>query len=238
MLNLRRCIIEYVISGQGSKAIIFMHGWGGGYESFLGAVKAMEKRYMCVNVSFFNELENAPLKLDDYAVFVVKIIENLKSEFSIDKIILVGHSFGGRVAIRLGAKNMADCIILVDSAGLKPRRRLKYYIRRFKARVVKLFKLRIAVGSEDYKLLPPIRKKTFSNIVRTYQDEECKCIHVPCLIIWGQKDKDTPMYMAKKLNRSINDSGLIALKGAGHYSYIDEFEIFISALDNFIRAVL
>lgn len=215
-----------------------MHGWGGGYESFLGAVKAMEKRYVCVNVSFFNESEKTPLKLDDYAIFVIEIIEKLKTEFCIEKIVLVGHSFGGRVAIRLGAQNMADCIILVDSAGLKPRRKLKYYYRRFKARMVKLFKLRIAVGSEDYKLLPPIRKKTFNNIVSTYQDEECKFIKVPCLIIWGQKDKDTPMYMAKKLNRSINDSGLIVLKGAGHYSYIDQFEIFISVLDNFVKTLI
>lgn len=215
-----------------------MHGWGGGYESFLGAVKAMEKRYLCVNVSFFNELETRPLKLDDYVLFVNAIIIELKNTHGVEKIILIGHSFGGRVAIRLGAQNAVDGIVLVDAAGLRPRRGAKYALRRCKAIIAKIFKLNVPVGSQDYKLLPPIRKKTFSNIVRTYQDEECKHIAIPSLLIWGERDKDTPLYMARKLNRSIEGSGLIVFKGAGHYSYIDEFEIFIGVLDSFIRGTL
>lgn len=225
--------MEYVINGQGDKAIIFLHGWGGGFESFSHAAGALCARFICVNVSFFNELENFPLTLSDYVEFVKSIVVKLKAEYKCSYVTIVGHSFGGRVGIRLASENMIDRLMLVDAAGLRPRRGIKYLCRRTKRLVVKLFKLNIAVGSPDFIALKGARKQTFINIVNTYQDSELARITVPVLLFWGAHDKDTPMYMARKIKRRVKDSALIVVKNGGHFSYLDDYKLFIASVNSF-----
>ena len=66
--------------------------------------------------------------------------------------------------------------------------------------------------------------------------ELTKEIKVPTIIIWGKYDKDTPMYMARKLNRNIKDSSLVTYP-AGHYSYLDCFGSFVDDLYCFLMGV-
>lgn len=225
--------MEYVINGQGDKAIIFLHGWGGGFESFSHTASALCARFICANVSFFNELEHYPLTLDDYVEFVKSIVVKLKTEHKCSYVTIVGHSFGGRVGIRLASENMVDRLMLVDSAGLRPRKGIKYLYRRTKRLFVKLFKLNIAVGSPDFIALKGARKQTFINIVNTYQDGELTRITVPVLLFWGARDKDTPLYMARKIRRKVKDSALIVVKNGGHFSYLDDYKQFIATVNSF-----
>lgn len=225
--------MEYVINGQGDKAIIFLHGWGGGYESFSHTAGVLCARFICVNVSFFNELENTPLTLDDYVEFVKNIVIKLKTEQKCSYVTVVGHSFGGRVGIRLASENMIDRLVLTDSAGLKPRRGFKYLYRRAKRRMVKLFKLNVQVGSPDFIALKGARRQTFINIVNTFQDNELARISIPVLLFWGAQDKDTPLYMARKIKRKVKDSALIVVKNGGHFAYLDDYNQFIAAVNSF-----
>ena len=77
------------------------------------------------------------------------------------------------------------------------------------------------MGSSDYQQLSPDMKKTFVSIVNTYLDEYARKMSVKTLIIWGEKDNDTPLYMAKKLNRYIKNSQLKVIKDAGHFCFLD-----------------
>lgn len=182
-------------------------------------------------VSFFDEEPKKPLDLDDYANFVERCIDKVEAK----KVILVGHSFGGRVALRLSSRGIGDKLVLVDSAGLKPRRSIKYYLRVFAYKIRKLIGLDTSkYGSQDYKSLSPIMKKTFVNIVNTYQDYEMEYVKVPTLIIWGEKDNDTPLWMAKKLYMNIKNSTLLVYKNSGHFSYLEKQEQFIRNLRSFI----
>lgn len=225
--------MEYVINGQGDKAIIFLHGWGGGYESFLSAAGALCTRFVTVNVSFFNEMEVMPLTLNDYVEFVKSIVIRLKTEQKCSYVTVVGHSFGGRVGIRLASENMIDRLILTDSAGLKPRRGFKYLFRRIKRLIFKIFKLNVLVGSPDFIALKGARRQTFINIVNTYQDNELTKINIPVLLFWGGQDKDTPLYMARKIKRKVKDSALIVVKNGGHFAYLDDYKQFIAAVNSF-----
>ena len=78
-------------------------------------------------------------------------------------------------------------------------------------------------------MLPPSRFLLTS----TYLLDDIK---VPTAIFWGEKDKDTPLYMAKKLTKGIKDSSLFLLDG-GHYAYVDDLEKFVSILSAFIKQV-
>ena len=60
-------------------------------------------------------------------------------------------------------------------------------------------------------------------------------IKVPTLLVWGDEDQDTPLYMGKIMEEKIADSGLIILKGAGHYSYLDGYDQFKAVINVFLK---
>lgn len=183
---------------------------------------------------FGNTPADRDYTLQDYCDGAIEIIDAL----GMDDVTVIGHSFGGRVAIRLAATcDKVKSAVLVDSAGMKPRFTLKKIIRKVK------FKLRKALhmdtqscGSIDYRALKSNMRKTFINVIHTYQEEELRHINAPTLIVWGKRDKDTPMYMAKRLSRGISGSKLVVIDG-GHYAYIDSHKAFISQLRAFLNGV-
>ena len=82
-------------------------------------------------------------------------------------VILVCHSFGGRVGIKLAVKYgyLINKLILIDSAGIKPRRGLKYYFSIYKHKLLNLLKIKHVAGSEDYKKLNETMRGTFKNVI-------------------------------------------------------------------------
>lgn len=125
----------------------------------------------------------------DYA----KLTQNLIEKLELKKPDVIAHSFGGRVALILAAEGKINRLVLTDAAGLKPRRGFKYH---FKVTLYKLKrKLKIAdnnAGSADYKALSPAMKRVFTSVVNTFLDDYLDKIKCPTLLIWGDKDRDTP----------------------------------------------
>lgn len=224
--------------------IVFLHGWGGSLVSWLGTAKAIASLgFYSVVVDFAGFGKSAepsePYCVEDYADEVALLVKSL----GLGEIFLVGHSFGGRVAIMLSALRKIEIkkLVLVDSAGVLPRRGLLY---KAKVKRYKRLKKKASVGkcnpeklkkygSSDYLKLSPVMKQTFIKVVNQDLLPYAKRIEVETLIVWGKKDKDTPIYMAKKLNKAINNSSLIVLP-SGHYCYIDNFKVFIDELYAFL----
>ena len=90
-------------------------------------------------------------------------------------------------------------------------------------------------GSSDYKALSSDEKQVFNRIIKQDLSYALKDITSSTLIIWGKLDKDTPLYMAKKLNKYIINSGLIVFENAGHYSYLDEATKSLLILKSFLN---
>ena len=153
-----------------------------------------------------------------------------------NKVILVGHSFGGRVAIRIASQKgyLLDKIVLVDSAGLIPRRGLKYYFKIYVHKLMMKLNIPHNAGSDDYRKLNGVLKQTFKNVVNEDLGAELNKVTLPVLLIWGSKDKDTPIYMARRMKRRMPDSALIIFEAAGHYSYLDRYGLFVTILRNFL----
>lgn len=216
-------LVNHLQFGEGED-ILFLHGWGGSVESFLALARSLSNQFRVTLIDFYGfgktPHPDIPLVLDDYVHSVI----NLINYYKMHSVCLIAHSFGGRVALKLAANYgyLLDKLVLIGSAGIKPRRTVQYYYRITRHKLLRFLKIKHSAGSADYKKLPANMKKTFVNIVNENLGLLLHKITVPTLIIWGNKDKETPIYMARKLNKKIIGSGLIVLKNAGHYSYLEQ----------------
>ena len=223
--------------------ILFLHGWGGSLDSFKGVEDILVKQgFSIINLDFpgfgLSEIPPNNFTLNDYKNLIVQI---LKIE-NITKVNVVAHSFGGRVAILLASEtDVVNKLVLVDSAGIKPKFN---FIKWCKIRNYKLkkwlnshFKTKFDLskyGSEDYRALPKSMKPVFNNIVNENLKSKLKNIKSQTLLVWGDKDKSTPLYMGKIMNKKIKKSDLIIYKGCGHFSYIEKFNEFCLKVEKFL----
>lgn len=238
--------MKFLEFGQSKKVIVFLHGWGASKETFLWTKNYFDE-YKKIYVDFAGFGESPePSKvfcLSDYVFDLKKLVDG----FEIEELVLVGHSFGGRVAIKFAYlfqneyQNLKIC--LVDSAGIKPRLSVfkKYQIwkyKRLKARVTndeRLEEKLKSYGSTDYKSLSGVMRKTFVKIVNEDLYPLLKFVVCKVCLVWGDKDKDTKVWMAKRMKRSFKDSQLFILKNAGHFAYADKPKEFLIILDTFIK---
>ncbi len=213
-----------------SKVILFLHGWGGSVDSFAFFEYACLKNFSTLNVDMpgfgASSEPSRPYSVEDYAIW----IKHLLDELGINEVIIICHSFGGRVAVKFNMlfSGYVNGIIFIDSAGLKQRFNLRVWINKKRFKIAKfLAKIRLykkenlaKFGSSDYKSLDRIMKETFVRVISEDLSKEYRQVKCRSLIIWGRSDRDTPMYMAKKINRLVKGSKLITLTG-GHFAYIE-----------------
>lgn len=235
-------LINYYKSGECSKAMIFLHGWRSSSEAWFGVLPQLTKAgfsIFCIDLPGFggSPAPMNPYSVDDYADIVREFISKQKLE----KATIVGHSFGGRVAIKLAvtSSEIVDSLILVDSAGIKrsnSMRRIMAQILRpiFKSSVMRGVRHKIyqRMGSEDY-LATPELKQTYLKVIKEDLTNYFSEIKAPTLLVWGAEDKDTPVNDAYVMVKAIPNSELRIIKDAGHFSFIDKPEEFVTVLESF-----
>lgn len=173
--------------------------------------------------------------LDDY----VREVYNFVTALNLDSYDVLAHSFGGRIAVRLSQiDGRLDKLILTGSAGLKPRRNLKYYLKVYAYKLLKNVlpesKLK-NFGSSEYKTLNPVMKLSYIKIVNDHLDSEVGFIKNKTLLIFGERDTATPLYMAKKLNKNIKNSQLLIMKDCSHFAFIDKPFVFNAHIKEFLN---
>lgn len=238
--------MKFLQFGSSKKYIVFLHGWGASKESFL-----MTKNYFYDYAKLYVDFAGFGESAEPSKVFCLSdYVEELKqflNEFDIEELVIVGHSFGGRVAIKFASIYQACYkkfkLILVDSAGIKPRFSFAKYlkIKRYKHMkkcATKNDKLKNKLnkfGSDDYKRLSSIMKQVFVKIVNEDLSAILKKIECETLIVWGKRDKETKLYMARRLHRNIKNSSLKIIDDAGHFCFLDKPHEFLIILDTFIK---
>ena len=164
-----------------------------------------------------------PYSLDDYILEV----EEFKYKHGLVCPHIVAHSFGARIAIKATAKDKNFCnkLVLTGAAGLKSKPTFKKAVNKTTFNILKTFVKRErlkAFYSKDYLSLSPTMKESFKLIINEYLDDYLDKIENKTLIIFGKNDKETPLYMAKRLNNGIKDSKLSIFKDAGHFCFVDK----------------
>lgn len=228
--------VDYRFIGkEGERVTLLLHGWGCDGDEFESIVTKFPDRYFLTldlppfrNSGKVNENWN----MFTYANMVISLCEHMK----ISDCDILAHSFGGRIAIIISAlrSELVNSLVLVGCAGLRPRFSLKRYIKVKKYKLKKrLGKNTDNMGSEDYRRLDEATKKVFVSIVNENLRDFCSKIKAESLIVCGENDKDTPLYMAKKLSRLIKNSKLVVLKDAGHFAFLDSPLVFYKEIDKF-----
>ncbi len=232
--------IHYSIFGDAEGfPCLLLHGWGGSGKVFQGLIKNFPSRkFITVDFPPFGKSQK---RIKDWNIFTyATMVMSLCEHLGISKCDVLGHSFGGRVAVLLSAlkKGVVRSCVLVDSAGLKPKRRMDYYFRLYRYKILKKLGFYLPdAGSEDYKVLSEDMKKIFIAVVNQYLDEYCPLITAKTLIIFGKNDKETPLYMGKRFHKLIKNSRFVVLEDAGHYSFLDSPLVFYKYLEEFWEEV-
>lgn len=234
--------------GDVGRPIIFLHGWGQSGDTFKPVLNQLTKPYQVYLVDLpgfgqSGEPETA-FTLDDY----VELLETMIAHYQITNPLIIGHSFGGRIAIKHASRyHTAGKLLLVNSAGLKDKRKLSYYFRVYTYKFLKkLFSFKLLhryrekvlgrFGSKDYKNASPVMRQTLVQVVNQDLSEELKQIVIPVLLFWGELDDVTPISHAERMKSLLHDSGLVTVKEGGHFSYLDDPFLFARVLEVFYRS--
>lgn len=240
--------LKYDESGEGP-AMIIMHGWGcdGSTVRTIADIAAEQHKVYNLDLPGFGKSTEPTTVwgVDDY----VEMLEEFVEKTGIENPIVLGHSFGGRVGILYSSRNKVDKLILVDSAGVKPSRSLKYYIKVYSFKAAKrlwrillgkeraearIESMRKKKGSSDYSLASPMMRSILVKTVNQDLKYAMPLIKAPTLLIWGENDTATPLKDAKVMEKLIPDAGLVSFKGCGHYSFLDNPYQFAAVLRSFI----
>ena len=229
--------------------VLVLHGWGASVEAVTPIARALaaEHTVHSLDLPGFGRSALPPEAwgVPDYERFVLAFMDAV----GLERADVVGHSFGGRIAIRIGADapERVGRLVLVDSAGIRGRRGLRYHRRVAMAKLGKLAarvlgsrgrrlqeRLRARAASSDYAQAGALRP-TFVKVVNEDLRELLPRIAAPTLLIWGDRDTDTPLRDGRLMEELIPNAGLVVLESAGHYSYADEPLRFGRVVGHFLR---
>lgn len=244
--------INYAEQGDG-ELVLFLHGWGSNIKLWQGLIDTVSAGYKAVALDMpgFGESDEPPVawSVDDYVDFVLKFI----SAYNPKSLILVGHSFGGRVIIKMLSRKLdfkVNKIILIDSAGIKPKKTLKQKLSLYAYKVgrqimslaplKKLFpnaveNMRKKRGSTDYNSATPIMRQTLVKVVNEDLTRLLPGIKASSLLIWGTADTATPLSDGELMEKLIPDAGLVKVTGAGHYSFLEAPEFVARVIKSFLK---
>ena len=238
------------------KPVVILHGWGCNHTTVKSISACLEDGMRVISLDLpghgKSEEPGEVWGSDDFATAVLKFIEKMNLETPS----LIGHSFGGRTSIALASKlpkEKLGKIVLVDSAGITPKRSLKYYYKVYSYKTIKkialtllgeekgkqyIEKLLKKKGSADYQAASPIMRSIMSKCVNEDLRKRFPDIKVPTLLIWGENDTATPLSDAKLMQKGIPDAGLVSFPNCGHYSFLDNPFGFKAVIREFFKKEL
>ena len=240
---------NYFSMGEESEeTVVMLHGWASNIELFRPCALPVSAKYrvLAPDMPGHGKTPEPPAAwtVDDYADFVVKFLQR----FGVKKAILLGHSFGGRVIIKLCARDALPFtvtkIVLVDSAGIRPEKsqeqKMKEGVVKFGKKLIAkspalLSKMQSMMGSADYRAASPLMRQVLVNTVNEDLEPLLPSIRQPALLVWGTLDTATPITDAEKMEKLIPEAGLARIEGAGHFSFVENPALFNAILASYLK---
>ncbi|MCR5185823.1 MAG: alpha/beta hydrolase [Clostridia bacterium] len=242
--------INYEVMGEG-EPVVLLHGWLTDLETMRPLANNLSKNFKCylVDVVGFgkSDLPKEPMNTNGFGDFLSSFVKAL----NLENPILIGHSNGGRTIMNAAGRNLFPIkkIVLIDSSGIKPKRKLDYYIKISVYKIGKFFlnllpktkkidafkeKLMKNVGSSDYRNSAQVLKETLKVIVNEDQRDILPNIKAPTLLIWGGRDTATPISDAKLIESLVPDCGLVEYPYSTHFSYLENINNVNAVLNKFL----
>ncbi len=242
-------------SGESGEYLLLLHGWGGSTQSWLPVVRDLNNKKRVINLDFpgFGQSTepNRPWSVSEYRDVILALLDKL----GIERTEIIAHSFGGRVALMLNQARpeLVSKQVLTGCAGLvnpesaqkggAAHRLSKLYDNPVSRKLLGdrgVDRLKNAVrshfGSEDYKNASPMMRECFQLVVKQDLSQCLGCVKAPTLLIWGQNDSATPLWMGQRMEREIGDAALIVFENSGHFAYLEQYARFITIVKQFLNA--
>lgn len=239
------------VVGEGP-TVVLLHGWGGCIAAMAPVREMLRHSYRVVSLDLpgfgLSERPSDVWGTAEYAQRVTQVLRELDAD---DVLALVGHSFGGKVAVRLarGGEVRMGGLVLIGTPGV--RLPLSPEAAKRISRVKRLRKLAAALpgplrnglnarlnkgGSRDYQEageMRPILVKTVNEDLR----DVLVGITVPTLLMWGERDDAAPLEIGRQMETAIPGAGLVVLEHSGHFPFLDEPVAFGAILASFLGSL-
>ncbi len=206
-----------LVNPTAKESILILHGWGSNKEIMKQAfVKELKGyRHIYLDMPGFGASSNDMiLTTKDYANIVKLFLETL----NIEPLVVVGHSFGGKVATLLNI----PYLVLLSSAGIVTKKpwSVKLKIATFKfLKPLGMKKIRQLFVAPDAQGMSHEMYETFKNVVDEDFEKEFAKSKSKALCFWGIDDTATPLYTGKKISKLIENSKFYPLDG-DHFFFL------------------
>lgn len=213
--------------GQGEPWVLALHGWGRTHEDFtevLAPAGARALDAIALDLPGFGSTPAPPVAWGsgDYAEAVRPVLDEMA-----ERVVVVGHSFGGRVAVQLAVRAPERVAALVLSGApllrVAPRRRPPWryrVVRRLAGRGLfpeeALDRYRQRYGSPDYRAAVGILRPTLVRVLAEDYGDVLRRLSCPVELVWGTEDREVPLEVAHRLRDLLADSRLTTCPGVGH----------------------
>lgn len=235
--------MHYELQGCGASRVVLLHGWGCSGALMKSVADALSPDMTVLSIDFpahgGSGRPPEPWGVPDFA----EALRELLIRLDFLPCAVVAHSFGVRVSIYLASTypEMFTKLVFTGGAGIKPqpteesKKRAARYQQWKKINIaikkVKLFEplarrmeeaLREKYGSADYNALDEEMRKTFVKVVNLDLSDRLREIQQPTLLLWGDRDTATPLWMGQQMEKDILDAGLVVLEGGTHFAYVEQ----------------
>ena len=240
-MNIKDVFVNYIQYGnKNGKDVVLLHGWGQNIEMMNPIGKGLESDYYItvIDLPGFGSSSEPTYAYTIYDYY--EIVSELLTKLKIDNPVMIGHSFGGRVAIVYAAKKKVSKLVLLSAPFRRSTKR-----NTFKVKVLKFLKkvpvvkelesyMKTKIGSSDYRNASPMMRNILVNVVNEDLTGYLKQISVPTLLIWGDLDTAVPIEDARYAESIMEDAGLVVYEGCTHYAYLERINQTISVLRSFL----
>jgi len=240
---------HYQVLGQGP-VVVMLHGWGCDWQIWSPIITELSKQYRLLipDLPAFghSDTPKSPWSSQEYVEWLYQFLESVLPNQSV---ILLGHSFGGKIAALFTASypQRVTKLILTAASGipdpLTTRQRVQQQIARLIPVPLKqalpaawkshiLSKLQAAT---DHFHSTPAQQAILKKIVRENIRLDLAKIHCPTLLLWGDNDHDTPLHQGEVFEKSIAGSEFVRLANVGHFTFIDQPALFLQIVEDFLK---
>lgn len=257
--------ISYRVYGEGEETAVLLQGWGTTYSIYESIANILSKKMRIIFFDFpgFGDSDEPKQAwgVSEFSDFFLDLMKAL----AISHATLFGHSFGGRVIIKLSSNGChyfsserssdeafftIDRIVLIDAAGIKAElsEKQKKNIKKYK-RLKKFYSNKIIYsifrkqidewkshqGSEDYRNATPMMRQCMVKAINEDLREYLPNVKEEVLLIWGENDTATPLKDGQLMEKEMPDAGLALIHNAGHFSFLDQPMIFENILRSYFK---
>ena len=248
--------ISYELFGTEGPNLLLLHGWGCDGTLMQPVAKELQDSFRILIPDFPGHGKSGrppvPWGVPEYAACLKELLEDI--HFLPTHVI--AHSFGCRVAAWLAAEDTGAIgkMVFTGAAGIRPkptaeasRRSERYKKLKGICEAVKKVpllntaaekmedSLRKKYGSRDYNALDEEMRRTFVKVISRDLSDLYPKIRSSVLLIWGEADTETPLWMGREMEKLIPDAGLVLFEKGSHFAYLEQIGRFNLIVRQFLK---